>query len=475
MFNELCEGLMELPDAALDARIREIELERRRLDAELAAAITIAQRRQLAAVDEHRTINAYLRATLNCSSGEATRLRSLARAVDHIDGFGDAWLAGRFGASQAVRFSDLYANRRVRNRLGEFAPILLNHAEQLPFVEFSACADRFVAGADPDGAHDTRDDAVDHRNAHVVDLGGTLDIAAHGGDGLTTAELIAIHQRFTEAEYRADVDARRAEHGDTADQHPLARTTAQHRFDALATIFRQAATAAGVGSTADPLVNIVIDADTWARLLAHAGLAPTRNFDGDAIDPFTGLARSTDLLDELVDSPDGLATRRCETTSGVALHPHDVLRAALAGHVRRAVVDAAGVMVDLGRRQRLFTGAAREAAKLLIVRCEHPGCVLPADFCDVDHAVEWANGGHTDQANSRIRCGGHNTDKTKKRWRSRRATNGRTYTIRTDGTIMLPVGVRPPTFPDEDDPESPAEIERLTRLAQTRAAAITAA
>jgi hypothetical protein len=147
----------------------------------------------------------------------------------------------------------------------------------------------------------------------------------------------------------------------------------------------------------------------------------------------------------------------------------------LAGHVRRAVVDAAGVIVDLGRRQRLFTGAAREAAKLLIVRCEHPGCVLPADFCDVDHATEWAHGGRTDQTNSRIRCGGHNIDKTKKRWRSRRATNGRTYTIRTDGTIMLPVGVRPPTFPDEDDPESPAEIERLTRLARARAAAITAA
>jgi hypothetical protein len=475
MFTDLVEGLMGLPDGALDARIREIELERRRLDAELAAAVTVAQRRQLPAVDEHRTINAYLRATLNCSSGEATRLRSLARAVDHIDGFGEAWLSGRFGASQAVRFSDLYANRRVRDRLGEFAPILLDYAEQLPFVEFSACADRFVAGADPDGAHDARDDAVEHRNAHVVDLSGTLDIAAHGGDGLTTAELIAIHQRFTEAEYRADVDARRAEYGDAADQHPLARTAAQHRFDAFVTIFRQAATANGVGSTADPLVNIVIDADTWARLLAQAGLAPTRNLDGDTVDPFTGLARPTDLLEELVDCPDELDTRRCETTSGVALHPHDVLRAALAGHVRRAVVDAAGVVVDLGRRQRLFTGAAREAAKLLIVRCEHPGCVLPADFCDVDHATEWAHGGRTDQTNSRIRCGGHNIDKTKKRWRSRRATNGRTYTIRTDGTIMLPVGVRPPTFPDEDDPESPAEIERLTRLARARAAAITAA
>jgi hypothetical protein len=170
-----------------------------------------------------------------------------------------------------------------------------------------------------------------------------------------------------------------------------------------------------------------------------------------------------------------LATRRCETTTGVAVHPHDVLRAALAGHVRRVVVDAADVVIDVGRRQRLFTGAAREAAKLLIVRCEHPGCELPADLCDVDHAIEWAAGGRTDQRNSRIRCDGHNVAKTKHRWRSRRATDGRTYTVRADGSIMLPVGVRPPTFPDDDDLDSPDEIEYLTRLARARAAALRAA
>ena len=102
----------------------------------------------------------------------------------------------------------LYGNRRVRDRLAEFAPILLRHAEQLPYADFCECVERFVAGADPDGAHDARDDAIEHRNAHVGDLGGMVDITAQGGDGLTTAELIAIHRRFTEAEYQADVDAR---------------------------------------------------------------------------------------------------------------------------------------------------------------------------------------------------------------------------------------------------------------------------
>ena len=471
MFDDLLEALIELPDQALDDRIRELALRRRRIDAELAAAVRVAENRQLGAVDGQRTINSYLRATLNCSSAEAGRLRCLARAVDEIDGVGQAWLTGRIGVSQVTRFAVLNGNRRVRQRLPEFAPILLDAAEQLSYSEFSQCADRFVSQADEDGAHDGRDDAVEHRHAHVSDLGGIVDITAHGGDALTTAELIAIHQRFTEAEYQTDLAARRADHGDAAEQHPLPRTTRQRRFDAIVTIFRLAAGARGLGATGDPLVNIVIDATTWARMLAASGLAPTTTLDGQPIDPFTGLPSSSDLLAELVTTPESLRNRRCETVGGVRLHAHDVLRAALAGHVRRVVVDASGVAIDMGRRRRLFEGAAREAAKLLVLRCEHPGCELPAEFCDVDHADEWTDGGQTDQHNSRVRCGSHNVDKNTHRWRSTRATNGRTYTIRQDGSILLPVGVRPPTFPSDDDP---GHVAHLTRLARQRAAALRA-
>jgi hypothetical protein len=473
MFSDLVEALTELPDQALDDRIREIALARRRLDAEFAAAITIAENRQLGAVDGHHTINSYLRATLNCSSSEASRLRSQARAADEIDGLGNAWLTGRIGESQVTRFAVLNGNRRVQDRLGEFVPMLLDDAEQLPYSEWVQCVDRFVALADQDGAHDARDDAIEHRDAHISHVGAMVDIAAHGGDALTTAELIAIHQRFTEAEYQADVAARRAEFGDTADQHPLPRTSRQRRFDALVTIFRTAASAEGLGTPGDPLINVIIDATTWARILAGTGLAPTTTLDGQRVDPFTGLARSSDLLDELVAPPQSLTDLRCETSNGVTLHAHDVLKAALAGHIRRVIVDSAGVAIDMGRRRRLFQGPARQAAKLLVLRCEHPGCELHAELCDVDHADEWTNHGPTDQHNSRIRCGTHNSEKTKRRWQSRRATNGRTYTIRPDGAIMLPIGVRPPMFPIEDD--DPDTIAHLAKLTRQRTAALRAA
>jgi HNH endonuclease len=156
----------------------------------------------------------------------------------------------------------------------------------------------------------------------------------------------------------------------------------------------------------------------------------------------------------------------------------------LAGHVRRVVVDSDGVIVNMGRLSRLYTGSARTAAKLLVRRCQRPGCELPADFSQVDHNDEWNEHGSTDQNNAGVMCGADNRQKHRRRWKRKRATNGNTYTIRADGTIMLPVGARTPTFPNDDEididddeyswEDDPDEIERLGHLARQRLAAFIA-
>jgi hypothetical protein len=299
----------------------------------------------------------FLRAALNWSTAEANRFLGLSRAVDHVNGFGGAWFAGRFGAPQAQVVSRAHGNQRVRDRLAEFAPILLEHAEQLPYSDFTTTVDHFVRLADSDGAHDHRNGSVDARSAAVLDVGSTLHLTADGGDALTTAEMIAIHDRYCDREYARDVETRRAEHGDDAGHHELPRSVKQRRFDAIVAIFRSAAHTDGVGGAAEPLVNIEVDAHSFGRILLAAGLSTATDLDGNPVDPFTGLSEPVSLLDDPVD----LLHRRCETVNGVQLHPHDVLRAALAGHVRRAVIDADGVTIDLGRKRRLFTGSARDA------------------------------------------------------------------------------------------------------------------
>lgn len=472
MFSDVVEELVGLSDADLVARIEANELERRRQDAEMAAALAVAAARRLNTVDGHRTMASFCRATLNWSNTETGRRLGLARAVNDIEGLGDAWMNGHIGYPQAVKLSMANANRRVTDQLGEFAPALLQHAEQMPYRDFATVVDHFVSQADEDGAHDDRDAAVEGRTARAVDVGGTLDLRASGGDGLVTAEIVAILERFTKIEYEKDLEARRLEHGELADAFQLARTDRQRSFDAMIAIFRAAATAGDVGTAADPLVNIVIDAATWGRMLQASGLSTSTDLDGRPIDPFTGLAESE--ADGLIDEFAGFDSRMCETRSGIPLHPHDVLQAALAGHIRRAVVDSERVVIDLGRRQRLFTGSARQAAKLLIKRCEHAGCDLPADWCDVDHNDEWArDGGATDQRNADILCGSDNNAKHEHRWRIKRALNGSSYTVRADGTIILPVGARTPDFADDRDDvddDSPEFVAWQTSVIRNRLA-----
>lgn len=452
MFAEIVESVVSLSDAEVCERLRANEMERRRLDAEAAVLVSAVDQRGLySKVDGHRSMAAFLRATLNYSTSEAAMWRSLGRAVDQLDGVGEAWSAGRFGRGQAKKIAEARSNRRVRDELGPFVPILVEQAEILDSADFAKLVDETVRRLDVDGAHDARDDAIEHRDAHVSAVGDGVVISASGGDPLTAVELEQILEHFEDAEYAKDVAVRRDLWGNDASLHELARTPGQRRHDAIVAIFRAAIASGESGEAAALVLNIVCDAATWAKISHEAGLASDTDLEGRPVDPFTGMTRPKELLDELTADPDSLLDRRCETDTGVPVHAHDVLRAALSGHVRRVVVDSAGTIIDKGRRSRLYTGSAREAAKLLVTRCQHPGCRMPARFSQVDHSDEWvADEGETSQANSGIECAAHNVEKHRQRWRTRRAKNGRTYTIRRDGTIMLPVGARAPVFPDPD-------------------------
>ena len=460
MFSPVVDELVSMTDDDVLGRFRDLELELRRIEAEQALVVSAIESRSIAQKDGHRTLNGFLRAELNCSSSEAATMRSLGRTVNQLDGVGDAWMAGRIGRAQVKEIARARSNRRIVDRLGPFVAILVEQAEILDAADFAALVSEIIRRLDEDGAHDERDEAIEHRNAHVSAVGDGLVLNASGGDPLGAAELVKIFDAFVEIEYQTDVAARRAKHGDDAEFYDLARTDRQRRFDALQAIFRAAAASDGSTVAAQLVLNIVVDDSTFAQVTNEAGLATDVDLAGEPVDPFTGLARPDSLVDELLDDPASLLDRRCETDDGTPVHAHDVLRAALSGHVRRVVVDSKGVVVDMGRKQRLYSGSPREAAKLLFRRCEHPGCRLPVKFCDVDHADEWdRDDGATDQANSGIRCGPHNRAKTTHKWRTKRSTSGKGYTIREDGTIMLPIGARQPRF--DDDPPSNEIIDHL--------------
>ena len=100
------------------------------------------------------------------------------------------------------------------------------------------------------------------------------------------------------------------------------------------------------------------------------------------------------------------------------------------------VVGTDGLVIDLGRRVRCFTGSAREAAVVQawldrLGRCLWPGCRL--SHCQIDHTVSWSDHGPTNPANSGPTCAHHNRFKTRG-YTTRRDHQGRWHTYRPDGT-----------------------------------------
>jgi hypothetical protein len=434
-------------DDVLTARFRELELQRRSIEAEMACIVRAGERRGLHTVDGHRSMKQWVTAQTNGPSADAARLRRLARAFDVVPELVDALSEGRIGVAQANEVARLTSNPRVRDQLDSMASTLLRHAEHLVFDDFRVVTRRWEALADLDGAERNDEISHDRRSASVLDADGSVSIRATGGTGMVTAELIGIFQQFVDAEFAKDVAARTAEFGADAPASRLPRTDAQRRYDALVEVFRAAALAPADGLAPKPVVNVVVGFVTLQRILARRGLG----------------------LEPEPPRPEDLAVERLESSTGVTLAPDDVIAACLSGVVRRVVIDAAGVVVDAGRKRRLFTGVARELALLLWQRCGHLGCNVPGDLCQVDHIAEWdADDGPTDQSNGHPRCDSHNPFKSKHRLRSVRDPNGYIIDYRANGTPILPAGRRPP----DEQPAVETELHSMwNRLVADRSAA----
>ena len=207
----------------------------------------------------------------------------------------------------------------------------------------------------------------------------------------------------------------------------LARTDAQRSWDALMRMASDAVSTPADAQPPEPVVNLCITATHAEAELARLGLIPEPPTPELPVDEW-----------------------RCGTTDGTPLSPFEVVQAMLHGRVRRVVFDSAGVVVDFGRLQRLFDGAARKAVLMQFPTCIFPGCNRPASQCDADHLTDWQHGGRTDQTNGAPLCPRHNRLKNHgfSVWRD---PAGVFHTYRPDGTEIAappaPPGTSPPTIP----------------------------
>jgi hypothetical protein len=385
------EQFASLDAAALAAVLAQVDRVRRQAEVLLAEGVALAEQRSDHRRDGHRSVHAWGRAEFHWSTVEAVRIARNGRVLADMPLLRDRCRRGDVGVAQLSELGRVHANPRCADQLAESDALLTDIAARHWFGDFKIAVDRWESLADADGALREHHDAHAQRTAGIGIVGKQVIVRAQGGtaDG---DELREIFAHFCDAEFLADWDEGRARLGDDVSVAALQRTDGQRRFDALMAIFATAGSAAGLlNSDVDPLVNVVVDERTAEDLLMRAA-----------------------GVDVPVPSPTEFTTRRCETSDGVPLDPESVLSAMLVGRLRRVVVDSAGVVIDLGRKSRLFTGGAKDAVILGDRQCMWPGCEVRTGRCQTDHSIEWATGdGTTSPGNGGRACGHHNRHKSR--------------------------------------------------------------
>jgi len=389
-----------------------LERECRRLQAAQVALLDAVDRSGVYSVDGHFSAKVMVRHHAQLSGAESAQRQRLMRAMRDLPVIADAYRTGSIGTCQARLIAKVWSNPRVRTALALCEHEFVIAATSLEYPDLDLFCRDWVEAVDIDGAHSNAEREWNRRDIRLPhDFNGSwkLDGRLTSIDGARFDELLTA---LTDAERLADIAAAQAEHGDDWRNH-LARTPAQLRYDA----FMKLVLSPPSGSAAASVVtNIVIDQQSFDRQLAAlCGTEPEPVVPDE-------IARA--ILN---------GDRYCHTANGVWVNPAEAVAEAIAGHVRRVVINSRGVITDVGRLQRLFNGSPRLAAMLQGVRCYWHGCWAPATKCDIDHLTPHRQGGETTCENGRSACRYHNLLK-ESGYQTLRKPDGTIQILRPDGT-----------------------------------------
>ena len=115
-----------------------------------------------------------------------------------------------------------------------------------------------------------------------------------------------------------------------------------------------------------------------------------------------------------------------------------------------------GIVLSIGRDRYKVPKTMRQAVTWRAGRCLTPGCGMPASRCEIDHRIEWSDGGETSLTNLNPLCKNHHTIKTVTDWHIEPAhggalqwisPTGRAYNVHPERTL--------PAFTIQPDPPPP--------------------
>jgi hypothetical protein len=460
----------------LIAYSKALEAERRRGEAEQARVMASIDRREVFRADGHSDVRGWYRATHRWSATEANTLRKLSRLGVAAPGVLDELAGGRLGRCQAAVLAKAYANPRVADALLETLDELFEHAANMQAWEFERVVDMWSKLVDGDGSFDDRERARDSRAATLGESDHTFVLRLFG-PAVDGEHLRKRLQRYIDAEWKLDWARCVAEHGDDACPAKMARTGEQRRYDAFLRMIYDPnpPPAEPAEPVAEPDAEVAdepvddIEVEVEVEVVDDVGgdepAEPTvdesttcscggkrRGWPESVTNLMIDIATFEHILDRLLrrtgDPPGGLLAgdgrpiprpddlrRWCsQTTDGRFIPPEDLVIEAILGRVRMVVTDERGVVLHMGRKRRLFTGALRDAIMLALTRCNHPGCLTRGSHSQADHIQPHSHGGPTDVNNGGIKCTTHNLLAYRLGFTTILDEHGYWHTYRPDGT-----------------------------------------
>jgi hypothetical protein len=368
------------------------ELDRLMVAAQKLAAATLVRVREVdgrgvaVGVGATSTV-AWLRDRYRISGGAASRLVTLARALDADAGspIAEALAAGQVNVEQAKVITDAVAKLPAEHRsAGE--EHLVGEAACFGPRELGRLGQRIFEVVAPDEADKQALDELERaerrawqdRGLWLTDIPGTCHVRVHG--------------RLT----HDDAATVRAVLGPLCAPRTRRRTARRHSG---------AGTDAGA---ADPAGN-------------GADPADTRSPGQRCVDALIEVCRLVSAYGELPDNggdrPQVIVTIDYESLrqrvgagtfdDGSHLSPATARRIACDAGIIPAVLGTASQVLDLGRQSRLATGPLRRALVLRDRGCAFPGCDRPPRWTDAHHVRHWSDGGPTDLSNLVLLCGYH--------------------------------------------------------------------
>jgi hypothetical protein len=300
------------------------------------------------------------------AKAEVSRARALRRMPEVDASYGAGVITsdhvGLLGAAQR-------ANRELFEKV---EGMLVDAAIDQRFERFEREIAYFRQVADPDGTDQRAEDAFERRGLYAsrtfedtVVLDGTLDPI---GGSVFLNELARLERELFEADWREARDRV----GDAARATDLQRTPEQRRADAQVQMAIRSAAMPANAKLPRPLFTVLVGYETFAGMM-------------------------------------------CQLADGTVVCPSQLVPWLADVDVERVVFDGPSRVVDVGAKQRLFTGATRRAVEVRDLFCTHPMCDVPYERCDIDHIERWEHGGPTTQANGRVRCPHHNPGRRRTR------------------------------------------------------------